>query len=34
MIKKNDPMEYNNLADDKAYAEVILEMKELLYHNK
>jgi len=24
-------MEYNNHADDKAYAEVILEMKELLY---
>ena len=28
--QKNDPIEYNNLAEDPQYAEVVKEMKNLL----
>ena len=30
----NDPIEYNNLAEDPEYAEVILKMRTLLYQSR
>ena len=30
----NDPIEYNNLAEDPEYTNDLVEMKELLYHDE